>query len=137
MTSLLNPAILGALVVGGLFAVIFAISAGSDSAQSRTGRREHVLASFSGLRLTSEHLIVGQTADAERIALSGLSVGVTQTSSAAGPAVVVTVRGAGRKIERREPLSYGSGGEAQIFAVMFNRASRALQRADAAVAISA
>lgn len=124
MTSLQNPAIWAAVVVGGLVAIVFAVAVVSDKAHFRIGRREHVVASFAGLRLTPSHLIVGGPQDSERISLTGLSIGVVQTQSATGPDVVVTVRGANRRIEFREPLSYGSGGEAQIFAVMFNRMSR-------------
>ena len=137
MTTLQNPAIWGAVIVAGLFAIVFVVAAGSDRARSVVQRREHVVASFAGLRLTSSHLIVGRPEHAERIALAGLTVGVVQTQSAAGPDVVVTVRGAGRQIECREPLSYGSGGEAQIFAVMFNRMSRAQRTAAVPAAISA
>lgn len=137
MTSLQNPAIWAAVVVGGLFVIAFALAVGSDKAHSRLIRREHVVASFAGLRLTPSHLIVGQPQDCERISLTGLTVGVVQTQSATGPDVVVTVRGADRLIERREPLSYGSGGEAQVFAVMFNRMSRAQRGMAVPAAISA
>lgn len=132
MASLLHPALWGALVIGILFSFVLVVAAASDTALTIKDRREHVVAGFGGLRLTSKHLIIGGRADSERIPLAGLAVGVTQTESAAGASVVVTVTGAGRSIERREPLTYGASGEAQIFAVMFGRMTRALKPVAAA-----
>lgn len=133
-TILLSPAAWGALVVGLGLVAVFVSSATADTARSRADRRAHVVATFAGLRLTPSHLIVG---NAERIALTGLEVSVKQTESTAGPDVVVTIRGAGQLIECREPLSYGAGGEAQIFAIMFNRMTRAMVPATTASPVAA
>lgn len=137
MTTLPHPALWGALIFGLLLVAAFAVSATSDSLRIRTDRCDGVVASFAGLRLTASHLIVGQSKDAERIPLAGLSVGVKQTESAGGADVVVTVRGAGQMIERREPLSYGAGAEAQTFAIMFSRARLAMQPVAQAAAAAA
>lgn len=133
-TILLSPAAWGALVVGLGLVAVFVSSATVDTARSRADRHAHVVASFAGLRLTPSHLIVGQT---RRIALAGLEVAVRQIESATGPDVVVIVRGAGEVIECREPLSYGTGGEAQVFAIMFNRMTRELLPAKTATPVAA
>lgn len=133
-TILLSPAAWGALVVGLGLVAVFVSSATADTARSRADRHAHVVASFAGLRLTPSHLIVG---DAGRIALAGLEVAVRQTESATGPDVIVTIRGAGQVIERRAPLSYGAGGEAQIFAIMFNRITRAMAPATTVTSVAA
>lgn len=137
MTSLLHPALWGALVLGTLLTFVFVVAAVSDTSLAIHDRREHVVASFAGLRLTADHLIIGGRKDSQRIPLEGLTVGVTQAQSAAGGTVLVTIIGEGHTIQRREPLSYGASGEAQIFAVMFNRMTRALKPAVAAVQTSA
>lgn len=124
MTPFLNQAVWGALIVVGPLVVMVIVAASCDRLQNFNDRHDRVVASFSGLRITASHLLVGHCKDTERIPLAGLAVAVRQTESAAGPDVVVTIRGAARVIERREPLSYGTGGQAQIFAVMFNRMAR-------------
>ncbi|MCW1958842.1 MAG: hypothetical protein KIH64_009910, partial [Mycobacterium sp.] len=125
MASLLHPALWGVLVVGTLFTFVFVVAAASDTVLTFNDRREQVVASFGALRLTSKHLIVGNRKDAERIPLTGLAVAVKQMESAVGSSVVVTVMGADRPTERREPLTFGSSGEAQILAVLFGRMARA------------
>lgn len=136
-TILLQPAFWGALILGLCLAAVFVCSAGSDLARSRADRHAHVVASFAGLRLTPNSVIVGSRTDAMQIPLLGLTVAVKQIESAAGPGVVVTIRGGGQVIERREPLSYGAGGEAQIFAIMFNRMARGMNPVTAATSIAA
>lgn len=136
-TLLLQPAFWGALVVGLCLAAVFVSSATSDISRSRADRHARVVASFAGLRLTPSHLIVGTRTGAEQISLTGLAVAVKQIESANGPDVVVTIRGGGQVIERRESLSYGAGGQAQIFAIMFNRMARATYPVAAATPIAA
>lgn len=131
MTPFLTQAVWGALIVAGPLAMMVLVAAGCDRLGSSNDRNDRVVASFSGLRITASHLIVGHSKDTERIPLAGLAVAVRQTESASGPDVVVTILGAAHVIERREPLSYGTGGQAQIFAVMFNRMARAQCRAAA------
>jgi hypothetical protein len=132
MTSLIHPALWGALVIAPLFTFVVVVAAASDTCLTINQRREHVVADFAGLQLTTNHLILGHRKDSERIPLVGLAVGVTQAESPEGAIVVVTITGAGSPIQRRTPLSYGASGEAQIFAVMFNRMARALKPTAAA-----
>lgn len=125
MATLLHQhAFWGALVATLMFAAVF-VSSDDVPARSRSHRHARVVASFAGLRLTPSHVIVRGVTTVEQIPLTGMAVAVKQTESADGPDVVLTIRGAGRVIERREPLSACAGGEAQAFAIMFNRMLRA------------
>ncbi len=137
MTSLLHPALWGALVIGTIFAFVVVVAVASDASSAVNDRRDNVVASFAGLRLTADHLIIGGRRGSQRIPLAGLTVGVSQPESAGGATVRVTITGDGYSVERGEPLSYGASGEAQVFAVVFNRMTRALQSTAAANPIAA
>lgn len=127
MTSTLTPALCAALIVALPFVVAFTVATLRDVSLARREHAEGVLATCMGLRVTESHLIVGNRQSAMRIPLSGLTVGVESDEAEAGPAVRVTVHGAGELIERREPYSYGASGDAQIFATTLTRLSRALR----------
>lgn len=116
----LNPAILGALVIGVPFILLLVAAAASDKRLATNDRRERVVANFAGLRLTGDHLILGAGKNSRRIPLAGLTVDVAQTESADGASVLVTIMGAVHTIQRQEPLSYGASGQAAAFAVLFN-----------------
>ena len=129
MTSTLTPALCAALFAALFaalpFAVAFVAAMLRDVSGARRDSAEGVLATCMGLRLTENHLIVGDSRSARRIALTGLTVSVESD----GSALRVAVHGAGQPIERREPYSYGASGQAQIFATTLTRLSRARQPA--------
>jgi len=121
----MTSALFAGLIVGLPFAATFIAAMRRDVSGARKDRAEGVLATCMGLLLTQNHLIVGNRENARRVPLTGLTVSVDSGDTA----VRVAVSGAGEVIEREEPYSYAASGEAQIFAIMFTRLSRALQPA--------
>jgi hypothetical protein len=129
MTSTLNPALCAALIAALPFAVAFIAAMLRDVCQARGERAEGVLATCMGLGLTENHLIIENRENPRRIPLTGLTVDVESGGAGHGSDVRLAVRGAGELIEREELYSYAASGEAQIFATMLTRLSRALQPA--------
>lgn len=120
MDPTLSPALIGALVVP--MAIMMTIAYAVERRQRRRDRADGVLLSFDDLRLTRTHLLIGSGADARRIPLEGLSATATTTAPPGGDAdeVHVIIENAGYEIHRRLPYSYGSSGDAQMFAIKFN-----------------
>ncbi|MDQ2637032.1 MAG: hypothetical protein M3Y83_09170 [Actinomycetota bacterium] len=116
----MSPALIGALVVP--MVIMMTIAYAVERRQRRRDRADGVLLSFDDLRLTRTHLLVGSGPDAQRISLDGLSATATTTAPPGQDAdeVHVIIENAGRDIHRRLPYSYGSSGDAQMFAIKFN-----------------
>lgn len=120
MDPTLSPAWIGALVVP--MAVMMTIAFLAEQGKRRRDRADGVLLSFDDLRLTRTHLIVGSGPDAPRFPLTGLTATATTTAPPDGDTdeVHVIIENAGCDIHRRLPYSYGSSGDAQMFAIKFN-----------------
>ncbi len=120
MDPTLSPAWIGALVVP--VAIMMAVAFFVDRGQRQRDRADGVLLSFDDLRLTRTHLLVGSGPDAQRFPLAGLTATATTTAPPGGDAdeVHVIIDNAGCDIHRRLPYSYGSSGDAQMFAIKFN-----------------
>jgi hypothetical protein len=85
-----------------------------------------VLLTWDDLRLTPTHLIVGSRRVARRIPLSGLTAKVDFAATpgqADDDSVHLIIENAGHDIRRSQPYSYGSSGNAQMFAIKFNALS--------------
>ncbi|MDA4110198.1 hypothetical protein MHOL44478_23480 [Mycobacterium holsaticum DSM 44478] len=120
MDPTLSPALISALVVP--MAIMMTVAYVVERRQRRRDRADGVLLSFDDLRLTRTHLLVGSGVDARRIPLDGLSATATTTVTEGQDAdeVHVIIENAGDEIHRRLPYSYGSSGDAQMFAIKFN-----------------
>ncbi len=105
-----------------------------DATTARTEHTDEVLATFMGLRVSADQLIVGYRKAARRIPLNGLSVSVEQTESDDGRAIHVTICGAGTPIDLHQAYSYGASGEAQMFAVTVGQLVAALRSTTLAAA---
>ena len=116
-----SPAFIGGIVLA--VVALMAVAIIAEQWRRRQDRSDGVLASWDDLRLTRSHLILGTRRDAERIPLDGLSATVDFTDADGDDFVVVIIDNAGREIRRSQPYSYGSSGNAQMFAVMFNELS--------------
>jgi hypothetical protein len=120
-----SPAFVGALMLAVVVLMIVAIAA--EQWRRRRDRSDGVLLAWDDLRLTPTHLIVGSRRDARRIPLTGLSARVdfAATPGRAGrdDSVHLVIENAGHDIRRSQPYSYGSSGNAQMFAIKFNALS--------------
>jgi hypothetical protein len=121
MDQRFSPFFIGGAVLA--IAVLMAVAIVAEQWRRRQDRSDGVLASWDDLRLTPSQLIVGSRRDAERIPLDGLSATVDFTEGEGGDFVLLIIDNAGREIRRSQPYSYGSSGNAQMFAVMFNSLS--------------
>ncbi|MGV0644591.1 hypothetical protein ABQE44_14425 [Mycolicibacterium sp. XJ2546] len=120
MDPTLSPAWIGVLVVP--MAVMMALAYVVERRQRQRDHADGVLLSFDDLRLTRTHLLVGSGPEAQRFPLAGLTATATTTAPPGHDAdeVHVIIENAGCEIRRRLPYSYGSSGDAQIFAIKFN-----------------
>lgn len=120
MDPTLSPAWIGVLVVP--MAVMMALAYVVERRQRRRDHADGVLMSFDDLRLTRTHLLVGSGPEALRFPLAGLTATATTTAPPGHDAdeVHVIIENAGCEIRRRLPYSYGSSGDAQMFAIKFN-----------------
>jgi len=116
-----SPVFIGAVVVA--VVVLMAVAIVAEQLRRRRDRSDGVLMTWDDLRLTRSHLIVGSRRDAEQIPLAGLSAKVEFTAAGDDDNVDLVIENAGRELRRRQPYSYGSSGNAQMFAVMFNSLS--------------
>ncbi|MGE2689026.1 hypothetical protein [Mycolicibacterium pulveris] len=120
MDPKLSPAWIGVLIVPMLIMMTMAYVV--ERRQRRRDHEDGVLLSFDDLRLTRTHLLVGSGPDARWFPLGGLSATATTTAPPGHDAdeVHVIIENAGCDIRRRLPYSYGSSGDAQMFAIKFN-----------------
>lgn len=116
-----SPAFIGAMVL--VVVVLMAAAIVAEQWRRRRDRSDGVLLAWDDLRLTPTHLIVGSRRDAECIPLAGLSAKVDFTEADGDDLVVLIIDDAGREIRRSQPYSYGSSGNAQMFAIKFNALS--------------
>ena len=120
-----SPAFIGALVLA--VVVLMAVAVVAEQWRRRRDRSDGVLLAWNDLRLTPTHLIVGSRRDAQRIPLTGLSARVDFAPSPGqtddDDSVHVVIENAGLDIRRSQPYSYGSSGNAQMFAIKFNALS--------------
>jgi len=125
MDPKLSPVFMGALVLAVLALMGAAIVA--EQWRRRQDRFDGVLLTWDDLRLTATHLIVGSRRDAQRIPLAGLRAkvdfGAAQDHVEDGDSVHLVIENAGSDIRRSQPYSYGSSGNAQMFAIKFNALS--------------
>jgi hypothetical protein len=120
MDPLMGHAWIWALLVP--LGIMMAVAIFGEQRQRRRDRAEGVVMSFGDLRMTDTHLIVGSGADAERIALSGLSakVAVAAVPDQPDDEVQLIIQNAAHDIRRSQPYTYGASGNAQAFAIRFN-----------------
>jgi len=120
-----SPALIGILVLAVVF--LMAVAFVAEQWRRRQDRADGVLMAWDDLRLTPTHLIVGSRRDAPRIPLAGLSAKVdfatAPTRAGDDDSVQLIIENAGLDIRRSQPYSYGSSGNAQMFAIKFNALS--------------
>jgi hypothetical protein len=127
MGSSVSPAFIAAVIITVPIVVAMIGEILADISRERRDKADGVVASWAGLRITRNQLVMGYHPDAKRIPLAGLSADVEQTGSPVrhlhDRRVHLTIELPGDAIDRWQPYSCGTCIEAQKFAIAVNQLS--------------
>jgi hypothetical protein len=120
MGDVVSPALIAAMIIVVPLGIAMFGAISTDIRTSRRDSADGVIATWAGMRLSREALILGHGPDATRIPVTGLRAAVANTTGNSPAWVHLTIDGHGPAIHLCRPYSYGASGDARKLAILLN-----------------